>query len=224
MRYFEPLLESFKQNADLEKAKWLKSYMREQFDFLGVASTLRNKLTNSFLRSYGLPENYNKALREMWDCKWREIQYAGIIILKKLSKKLTLDDIFLIEHLLTFKPWWDTVDLIAPNILPGLYEKYPAEFLTVLNRWINSDNKWLKRSSIIFQLRRKQNTDFELLQKIILALKDDEEFFIQSAIGWALREYGKFNLDKMLQFLDSQDFSNFVRRSALEYAKRKGLL
>ena len=56
-----------------------------------------------------------------------------------------------------------------------------------------SDNMWTNRSAILHQLKFKQETDTDLLFKIIKQHSDSKEFFIQKAIGWALREYAKTN-------------------------------
>ena len=58
-------------------------------------------------------------------------------------------------------------------------------------KWMESDNIWLNRISIIFQLKYKEKTDTKFLEKAILTNANTDEFFINKAIGWALREYSK---------------------------------
>lgn len=58
--------------------------------------------------------------------------------------------------------------------------------------WSDSENMWERRVSIIYQLLHKQETDegflFEAIRKgCASSLRN--EFFIQKAIGWALRTY-----------------------------------
>ena len=74
---------------------------------------------------------------------------------------------------------------------------------------------WLQRSSIIFQLGYKKNTDEALLFKQCLAHKHSEEFFIQKAIGWALREYGKTNPQSVLNFVNSADLKSLSTKEAI---------
>ena len=57
--------------------------------------------------------------------------------------------------------------------------------------WSRSDNMWTNRSAILHQLKFKKETDTELLFEIILQHTHSNEFFIQKAIGWVLREYAK---------------------------------
>jgi 3-methyladenine DNA glycosylase AlkD len=52
---------------------------------------------------------------------------------------------------------------------------------------------WLRRSAIISQLKLKTKTDELLLAECIQANMHTQEFFLNKAIGWALREYSKTN-------------------------------
>ena len=52
---------------------------------------------------------------------------------------------------------------------------------------------WLRRIAIDHQLNRKEKTNKELLEKIIVNNLGSSEFFINKAIGWSLREYSKTN-------------------------------
>ncbi len=67
--------------------------------------------------------------------------------------------------------------------------------------WSKADNIWLRRSAIIFQLGFKKYTNKELLSEIIQNNFDSREFFINKAIGWALREFSKTDPDWVAEFL-----------------------
>jgi 3-methyladenine DNA glycosylase AlkD len=57
--------------------------------------------------------------------------------------------------------------------------------------WSVDDDLWLRRIAIDHQLLRKDQTDTALLEEIIVANLGQQEFFINKAIGWALRDYSK---------------------------------
>ena len=61
----------------------------------------------------------------------------------------------------------------------------------VLLKWSLSDNIWLRRVAIDHQLLRKEKTNVQLMEKILVNNLDQTEFFINKAIGWALRDYSK---------------------------------
>ncbi|MCK5846849.1 MAG: DNA alkylation repair protein, partial [Bacteroidales bacterium] len=50
---------------------------------------------------------------------------------------------------------------------------------------------------------------------IINSLNGGNEFFINKAIGWILREYGKVNPEWVIQFCSSNKLSKLSEREAL---------
>ncbi|WP_267933880.1 DNA alkylation repair protein [Paenibacillus profundus] len=71
--------------------------------------------------------------------------------------------------------------------------RYPDAWAARAERWITSDNMWLNRTGILFQLKYKSKTDTGLLRRAIETHHNSKEFFLQKAIGWVLREYAKTN-------------------------------
>ena len=71
---------------------------------------------------------------------------------------------------------------------------------TLLN-WSLDENFWLRRIAIDHQLLRKEKTDTALLEKIIVNNFGQTEFFINKAIGWALRDYSKTDPDWVRAFI-----------------------
>jgi len=119
--------------------------------------------------------------------------------------------------MLTTKPWWDTVDFVASNLVGALALKYPEIKDSHIKLWITSENIWLRRSSIIFQLKFKDLVDEDFLLKAIEANIEDEDFFIRKAIGWSLRQYSKFNPGFVRNVVASYNLSNLSRREASKY-------
>ena len=74
---------------------------------------------------------------------------------------------------------------------------------------------WLQRSAILFQLKYKDKTDTDILFKYIALLSNSKEFFIQKAIGWALREYSKTNPKIVIDFVSLHDLAKLSKREAL---------
>ena len=68
--------------------------------------------------------------------------------------------------------------------------KHPDLHLT-LDAWSQADNMWLRRTSLIYQLSFKSQTDAERLFRNVDRLAGEKEFFIRKAIGWALRQYAR---------------------------------
>lgn len=64
------------------------------------------------------------------------------------------------------------------------------------------DDFWLRGIAIDHQLMRKEKTNTELLTQILVNNLGSTEFFINKAIGWALREYSKTNPSWVRNFID----------------------
>ena len=67
--------------------------------------------------------------------------------------------------------------------------------------WGTDPNLWVRRAAIEHQLGLKDRTDQVRLATIITANLGQDEFFINKAIGWALREYSKTDLDWVRNYL-----------------------
>ena len=131
-------------------------------------------------------------------------------------KKIEFQDIELFELMITNKSWWDTVDLIATNLVGAYFKLFPEQIIPVTKKWMNSDNMWLQRTCLIFQLKYKEEIDTDLLTDYILQLKDTKEFFINKAIGWILREYTRKNPEWVIDFVNKYELSNLSKREALK--------
>lgn len=189
--------------ANEEKAAGMTSYMKDNFKYLGVPSPER-KIIVRFVWQENKEEilkNWRNLFSQLWSAEYREFQYVAMDLMEKIKRKIQKDDITLIEHFIIEKSWWDTVDFIASNMAGTYFEKFPDQKDLIIPSWMNSDNMWLNRTAILFQLKYKEKVDFELLKENILHHLGSKEFFINKASGWALRQYSKFNPEQVRTFI-----------------------
>lgn len=213
------IIEKFEANRNEELAGPMEAYQKNHFPFLGIKSPLRKQLLKEQFTEYALPER-EQLFEEVWklyNLPEREYQYAGIALIEKMRKLLTLEDFPVILQLIETKSWWDSVDSIAPHFVGQLVKSDREYGETVMMEWAKSDNMWTNRSAILHQLKFKQETDSELLFKIIRQHSNSKEFFIQKAIGWALREYAKTNPDTVKEFVEEQPLKPLSKREALKH-------
>lgn len=145
---------------------------------------------------------------------------VAIDLLIKRKKQLPTTFLAEVEWLIITKSWWDSVDMLASHIVAALYLNYPDQTKDYINRWRLSDNIWLRRTALLYQLKFKQQTDEKLLFEIIKENQADNEFFIQKAIGWALREFSKTNSTAVVSFIDQQNIQGLARREGLKWLNR----
>jgi 3-methyladenine DNA glycosylase AlkD len=213
-------LEFEKNRNDLE-AEGMSRYMKNRFTYFGVKKPTRaiiQKEWFSIIPKDFTQENKRELVLELWQKEQREFQYVAIDYLAKWKdKELLLEDYEFIEFLLTNQSWWDSVDALASNFLGRYLRLIPSQREIVIKSWRKSENLWLRRSCLIFQLRYKSQTNFELLKSLILEFKHEKEFFIQKAIGWSLREYAKTNPVSVRDFVEESGIQGLAKREALKH-------
>ena len=221
--YLQTLKTLFEQQANAENAVPMKKYMRNQFEFLGIKSPKQKALVKQFVAENGLPElsQVDNLVRELWSWPEREYQYVALALLDKLQKRLTPDSVPLLENLITTKSWWDTVDSIAIHNVGKLLKQYPEIRDAVIAPWRNSENFWLRRTTLLFQLSYKAATDEALLFVLVEENRESTEFFIQKAMGWALREYSKTSPKAVQIFVAKTELPSLSQREALKWMKSK---
>jgi len=215
--YVEQFSNVYLQNANKEVAYWMTKYMKNRFTAYGIKRPLRDIINKEFLKEFGFPpfEAINEVVRLLWQKDERELQYFAMELLFKFRKNITPEIINLYEEIITTKSWWDTVDYIAVKLIGNYFKVFPEQITAVTQKWMSSGNIWLQRSCILFQLKYKNATDTDLLFSFITPCTASKEFFIQKAIGWALREYAKTNPQAVLTFAAQTPLKPLSRREAL---------
>jgi 3-methyladenine DNA glycosylase AlkD len=214
----EKLTTLFEENRNDENAGPMKKYMKDHFPFLGIKSPLRKELEKQFFKETEIlkvPFN-SDFVTGLWEKDEREYHYTAITYTGKFIKKLPKEVIPFLEKLITTKSWWDSVDSIAP-LVGELARKYPEIIEETIDGWAVDDNFWLRRSAILFQLKYKQQTNEDLLYDYIGKNADSKEFFIQKAIGWALREYSKTNPISVKAFIEGNKLAPLSVREGSKY-------
>ena len=211
----------FENEKNEEQAVAMARYMKNQFPFYGIKTPERRKCMSTFFRETGilaLPLSHEFCLK-LWDMPEREWQNAALDYLANYIGKLEVKDLPLLKTLITTKSWWDTVDMIASKLVGDLVLRNPDLIDTTMNDWVIHNNIWLRRTAILFQLTYKGQTNEKFLYEYIKKNADSKEFFIQKAIGWALREYSKINPDSVALFIKTTELAPLSRREGSKYIK-----
>ncbi|MEI8074528.1 MAG: DNA alkylation repair protein [Bacteroidota bacterium] len=216
--FIEPVYHAFTKEADPSNASSMKAYMLNKFEFWGIKTVVRDQIVKGYLKDHTLPDNMSleEVIKELWEQPQREMQYFAIDLFVAHKKLWSKSSIKLIEHCITNKSWWDTVDGIASDWLGAYFKLFSEQTFLITSQWNKSNNIWLQRSSILFQKSYKKNTDTALLASHILHCKDSKEFFIRKAIGWALREYSKTNPEWVITFVSNNKLSPLSEKEALK--------
>lgn len=224
-QYILPLRTAFEKNADPKKAEKMKAYMLHQFPFYGIPAPLRRDLSKTHFKKYPLKDLpvLEKIITDCFLLPEREYHYFAIELFGFYKKAWLPSSVKAIEHCLLSKSWWDSVDHIASEWLGPFFIRYPELKYMIISKWNHSGNLWLQRSSIMFQKTYKENTDAPLLSNCIRNCMDSKEFFIQKAIGWALREYAKTDPEWVLKFVKKQPLAPLSKREAIRNLTKRSI-
>ena len=222
-KYVIDIKDIFTKYADKDNAIPMAKYMKNKFKFHGIKTPQRKELLKQYHKENGYPkiDEIDKICRELWSLPQREYQYLADGLLDRFAEKLDENAIELFEYLIITKSWWDTVDLIASRLVGTHFQRFPHLIEKYTNKWMKSNNIWLQRTVILFQLKYKEKTDVMFLGKNIMQLAESKEFFIQKAIGWALREYSKTDSEAVINFVENNTLAPLSSREALKWMKNQ---
>lgn len=111
---------------------------------------------------------------------------------------------------------WDLVDTSAHHIVGSFLEERNRDILYELSR---SASLWERRIAIVSTFWFIRKNDFDETLKISKQLLNDSEDLIQKATGWMLREVGKRNIEKEIEFLNANYMD--MPRTMLRYSIEK---
>lgn len=220
-QYYEYVRSVFSDQENPQVAEQQARYMKGHFDFFGLKAPVWVALLKEIFAKEGLlsDNELREFIETCFDDDCREMHYAAIQMVQKNIKKQEENFIETLEYMILTKSWWDSVDWMAT--LVGIhFQRFPHLILPTTERWMASGNMWLQRVCIIFQLKYKKNTDYELLTKYILAVADSKEFFLRKAAGWALRDISRYNPTFVIDFVEKNpQLSPLTKREALRLLK-----
>jgi 3-methyladenine DNA glycosylase AlkD len=111
---------------------------------------------------------------------------------------------------------WATTDAICGLLIGPLVVLRPGLSAHVA-RWAGDRNLWLRRASMVGLIPSvRRGAALDLLYKTARRLHRDQEDLIQKAVGWALREAGKADPDRLERYLRAN--GAVIPRTTLRYA------
>lgn len=209
-----------KKLADPVKSAQMKAYMKNVQDFYGVPSPQRREILKEGMTRYPITtfKDYKDVTWELWNGTYREDRYMALDLSRKL-KKFRIDDAMpLFVRMLKQSDNWDLVDELSVHQIGEMFltnRKHEA----LAKKWATDKNFWLRRASILVHHNHRKKTNLPLLEKTIVRMMHEKEFFIRKAIGWILRQYAKTDPKWVLRFVKTHEheLSGLSKREALKH-------
>ena len=219
---------ALRAEADPTRAAGAQAYMKSAMPFLGVPVPRVRAITRSLCKVHVLAdfEVFCETVRVLFmSAKYREERYAalGIAGAPAYRRMQTAAVLPLYRTLIVEGAWWDLVDELSVCVGEVLARE-PHPTSKTLRAWAHDDNIWLRRTAIICQRKRKQDTDMQLLVDCIQPSLGENEFFLRKAIGWALRSVAWHDPNWTLRYVKQHaaELSPLSKREALKNLLRDG--
>jgi 3-methyladenine DNA glycosylase AlkD len=201
--------------GDPKKAPAMQAYMKSAMPYAGVQTPELRAICDRLFAAHPIQTagDWRGACLRIWrEAQFREERYAAIELtgMRLYRSFQTLETVAMYEEMIVTGAWWDFVDPIATKRLGTLLSSYPARMRKEMLKWSRSPNLWKRRAAIICQLGFKRDTDLDLLYACIEPSLSSKEFFLQKAIGWALRQYA---------WTDPREVARYVRERGNELSR-----
>ncbi len=205
-----------------ERAAQEKRYLKSELEFLGASYWQTGAQIKAWAKAHPSLEHAELValVETLWSKPIFERRAAATMLLERFPRLLTPGDLSLIERLLRESLTWALVDGLAADVVGGILAASPAEVTPVLDRWASDPDFWIRRSSLLAELRPlRAGADLAPFLRRADAMLDEKEFFIRKAIGWVLREVGKRRPDEVSNWLAPRTHraSGVTVREAVRY-------
>lgn len=207
--------------ANADEARAMSAYLRGQFVCLGIHTPVRR---STLAEIYKLRFDNTVLLQiaeKLWQQPCREYRYVAIDLLARHKKTLNLGCIPSLIELAQREAWWETVDGLADVIgdVIRLARAHHPQAQALMDKALSHSNLWVRRIAMTHQLGWRLETDQQRLFDYATALASEEDFFIRKAIGWALRDYARWNPVAVFDFVSTRRelFSALTVKESLKH-------
>ena len=200
-----------------------------KLEHLGIRfPELRRRVKQGF-SFYTLPED---VVLEVWNALWQMSPY-GDVLFAALEYYLPIVKKQVPENLWSVvKGWTPRIDNWCHSdglsaIYSRILESNQKEVYAQLLEWNQAQSEWLRRISLVSLIHYSgKNAVFMPLKKVLPLVTnclDDERYYVQTAIGWVLREMGNVYNNEIVNYLETHSkqmstaaFSRAVERLSIK--------
>ena len=142
-------------------------------------------------------------LLKLWKKGKRDERLIVISALEKISKNDYENSKKFVFKILDDISDWEICDQLALRVIVNLAVQNQKEIFSLMERWINSENKWLRRLAVatIPPYIRARKTESKICLNFLDKTMHEKDRDVKKAIGWALREITKKDPESIFEFL-----------------------
>lgn len=209
-KYHLEVFQAFTAIGNSTFGKAVQQDRGSKLEHLGIKFPVLRKRVKQGFSFYELPEDQ---ILEVWDYLWStspygDVLFAALEYYAPIVKK-EVNPIFWT----VMQKWSKRVDNWCHSdglsaIYSRILESYPEKVYPQMIKWNQSKSEWLRRISLVSLIHYTgKNAIYLPLNKVLPLVSnclDDDRHYVQTAVGWVLREMGNIYPKEVIKYLENQ--------------------
>lgn len=213
----DDLIRDLKRHADPACAARAQQYHKSSRQHWGIGAPQLDAVLKLYYRQHP-PETLCHLAQALWQTGNFDLMIAAARLLGQKQIPASDDLWAIVNTCLKDVDGWALEDQLAHAAWKCLL--HAPSWLDEVEVWTEDDNLWMRRAALVYTLPyAKPGRDPERMLSWAAAYAPDPEWFIQKAIGWWLRELGKHNPPRVVDFLNA--YWPWLRHVARKEATRR---
>ncbi len=182
----------------------IRAELREQQETLGIPVPVLKSIGKELSKL--ARKNVDDTIpltRLLWDEYGREGRVVAALALGAMELVEPARIVILLKELCRTCITWEDADRLAMDALEPIVRKEPDDWIGVIEPWLGSKNKWIRRAgvTVLARLPMKQPYFTERCLELIEPLLTDEEVDVRKAVSFAIRLSVRGKLGPVKDFL-----------------------
>ncbi len=218
------LAHSLEAEADPDRAPREKAYLKSPLTHLGVGVPATRRILREWVRDQG---DFSRTglwrfEQKLWASPVYEMRACAVEMLAYRNELLGPADLPQLRGMISDSFTWALVDPLSTDVVSSVIARMDSDTIdSALDPWSVDDNFWVRRASMLSQLRalRDPATDPSRFFRYADAMLEEREFFIRKAIGWILRDMSRKRPDEVFEWFlpRASRASGVTVREAIKY-------
>jgi 3-methyladenine DNA glycosylase AlkD len=182
----------------------IKASLREQQETIGIPVPILKSIAEEISRvARNQVDDYLQLIQLLWDEYGREGRVVAVIPMGAMELTCPEKVIPLLREMCRTCLTWEDVDRLAMDALEPVVRKKPEEWLSVIESWLNDENKWVRRAGVIVigRLPLKRPDYAKQCLSLIEQLLYDEDEDVKKAASFAIRLVARADIDPVHELL-----------------------
>ncbi|MBL8097927.1 MAG: DNA alkylation repair protein [Anaerolineales bacterium] len=207
--YHQEVAQALKAIGNPSFGKAVQQDRGSNLEHLGIKFPVLRKRVKQGFSFYELPK---EQILEVWDYLWgtspyEDVLFAALEYYAPIVKKEVNPNLWSV-----MQKWSKRVDNWChcdglSAIYSRILESYPEKVYPQIIKWNQSKSEWLRRISLVSLIHYTgKNAVYLPLKKVLPLVSnclDDERYYVQTAVGWVLREMGNVYPKEVMKYLET---------------------